>query len=63
VFDNRVLRRKFGSRTDEGTGEWRKWYKEELNDLYCSLDIFQVIKWKRMRWSGHVVRMGERRGI
>jgi len=43
--------------------EWRKLYNEELNDLYCSNNIFRVIKSRRMRWAGHVARIGERRGI
>jgi hypothetical protein len=45
------------------TGEWRKLHKEELNDLYFSLGIVQVIKLRRMRWAGHVASMGERRGL
>jgi len=63
VFENRVLRRIFGPKRDEVTGEWRKLHNEELNDLYCSLNIVRVIKSTRMRWAGHVVRMGERRGV
>jgi len=57
VFENMVLRRIFGPRSDEVTGEWRL-HKEELNDLYCSPNIVRVIKWRRMRWAGHVARMG-----
>jgi hypothetical protein len=56
-----VLRRIFGPRRDEVTGEWRRLYNEELNDLYCSPNIVWVIKWRRMRWAGHVARMGEGR--
>jgi len=48
VFENRVLRRIFGSKSDEGTGEWRKLHNEELNDLYCSSNIVRVIKFRRM---------------
>jgi len=62
VFENMVLRRIFGPRRDEGTGEWRRLHNEELNDLYSSPNIVRVIKWRRMRWAGHVVRMGEERG-
>jgi hypothetical protein len=51
VFENRVLRRMFGSKRDEVTGEWRKLHNEELNDLYCSLNIIRVIKSRRMRWA------------
>ena len=49
VFENRVLRRVFGPKRDEVTGEWRKLHNEELNDLYCSLNIVRVIKSRRMR--------------
>jgi len=58
-----VLRRIFGPRRDEVTGEWRKLHNEELNDLYCSPSIFRVIKSRRMRWAAHVARMGDRRGV
>jgi len=60
VFENRVLRRIFGPRRDEVTGEWRRLHNEELNDLYSN--IMRVIK-SRMRWAGHVARMGEERGV
>jgi len=62
VFENMVLRRIFGPRRDEETGEWRTLHNEELNDLYCSTNIVRVIKSCRMRWAGHVARMGEERG-
>ena len=58
VFENRVLRRIFGPKRDEVTGEWRKLHNEELNDLYCSPNIFRVIKSRRMRWPGHVASTG-----
>jgi len=58
-----VLRRIFGCRGNEVTGKWRKLYNEELNDLYCSPNIFWMIKSRRMRLAGHVACMGERRGI
>jgi hypothetical protein len=59
VFENRVLRRIFGLKKNEVTGEWRRLHKEELNDLYSSPNIIPVIKSRRMRWAGHVARMGE----
>jgi len=58
-----VLRRIFGPRRDEVTGEWRKMHNEELNDLYSSPNIVRVIKSRRLRWAGHVARMGEERGV
>ena len=61
MFENRVSRRIFGSKRDEITGEWRKLYNEELNDLYSSLNIVRVIK-SRIRWAGHVARMGGKDG-
>jgi len=63
VIENRVLRRIFGPKRDEITGEWRKLHNEELNDLYCSPNIVRVTKTRRMRWAGHVARMRDRRGI
>ena len=58
-----MLRRLFGPRRDEVTGEWRRLHKEELNDLYTSPNIVRVIKSRRMRWVGHVACMGEERGV
>jgi len=63
VFDNRVLRRIFGPKRDELRAKWRKLHNEELNDLYFSSNKVVAIKSSRMRWAGHVARMGERRGI
>ena len=62
VFANMVLWRIFGPRSDEVTGEWRL-HNEELNDLYSSPNIVRVITSRRMRWAGHVARMGEERGV
>jgi hypothetical protein len=60
VFENRVLRRIFGSKRDEVTGGWRKLHNEELHYLYSSPSIIRMIKLRRMRWIGHVARMGRR---
>jgi hypothetical protein len=62
VFENRVLRRIFGPKRDEVTGEWRRLHKEELYDLYSSPNIIRVIKSRRMRWAVHAARTGEGRG-
>jgi hypothetical protein len=62
VFRNRVLRGIFGPKRDEVTGAWRLLHNEQLNELYSSPNIVQVINSRRMRWAGHVARMGERRG-
>jgi hypothetical protein len=62
VFENRVLRRIFGPKRDEITGEWRRLHNKELNDLYSLLTIIRVIKSRRRRWAGNVARMGEGRG-
>jgi len=61
VFENRVLRRIFGPKRDEGIGEWRKLHNEELNDQFSSLIIIQVIKSRRVTWAEHVARVGDRR--
>ena len=63
VFENRVLRRVLGPKGDELTGEWRKLCNEDLNDVYSLPSIVLVVKLKRMRWAGHVARMGEDRGV
>jgi hypothetical protein len=63
VFDNMVLRKVFGPKKDEVTGEWRKLHHEDLNDLYCSPTIVQVINSRRMRWVGHLAWIGEGRGV
>ena len=62
VFEHRILRRIFGPKRDEVTGEWRRLH-DELNDLYSSLNIIRVINLRRMSWAGHVARMGERGGV
>jgi hypothetical protein len=61
VFENKVLRRIFGRKSDEVAGEWRKLHNKELHDLYSSPSIIRIIKLWRMRWAGHVARMGEKR--
>ena len=63
VFENMVLRRIFGPRRDEVTGGWRRLHNEELNDLYSSPNMVRVIKSRRMKWTGHVARMGEEKGV
>jgi len=63
VFENRVLRRVFGPKKDEVTGKWRKLHNEELSDLYSLPNIVRVVKSRRMRWAGHVARMGEGRRV
>jgi hypothetical protein len=63
VFENRVLRRVFGPKREEVTGEWRKLHNEELSDLYSLPNIVWVVKSRRMRWAGHVARMEEGRGV
>jgi hypothetical protein len=61
VFENRVLRRIFGPRRDEVTGDWKKLHNEELHNFYSSPNIIRMIKSRRIRWAGHVARMGETR--
>jgi hypothetical protein len=63
VFENKVLRRIFGPKRDEVRGEWRKLLNEELHILYSSPNIIRQIKSSRMRWAGHVARMGEERNV
>jgi hypothetical protein len=63
VFENRVLRRIFGPKRDEVTGELRKLHNEELHSLYSSPNIIRQIKSRGMRWAGHVARMGEERKV
>jgi hypothetical protein len=63
VFENRVLRRIFGPKRDEVTGEWMKLHNEELHNLYSYQDIIRQVKSRRMRWAGHVARMGEERKV
>jgi len=63
VFENRVLRRVFGSKRDEVTAEWRNLHNEELRDLYSLPNIVRVVKSRRMRWARHMARMGEGRGV
>jgi hypothetical protein len=63
VFENRVLRRIFGPKRDEVTGEWRKLHNEELRDLRSSPSIIRTIKSRRIRWAGNVARMGAKRNV
>ena len=63
MYGSRVLRRIFGIKRDEVTGEWRKLHNEELNDLYCSYNVVRAIELRRMRWAGHVACMDESRGV
>ena len=63
VFENKVLRRAFGPKRDEVTGEWRKLLNEGLSDLYSLPNIVRVVKSRRMRWAGHVALMGQGRGV
>ena len=63
MFENMVLRKIFGPRRDEVTGEWRRLHNEELNDLYSSPNTLRVIKSRRMGWAGDVTCMGEERGV
>jgi hypothetical protein len=63
VFENRVLRMVFGPKRDEVTGEWGKLHNEELNDRHSLTKVVRVVKSRRMRWAGHVVRIGEERGV
>jgi hypothetical protein len=61
MFENRVLRRIFGPRRDEVTGGWRELHNEDLCDLYSSPSLIRIIKSRRMKWAGHVARIGEKR--
>jgi hypothetical protein len=61
VFENKALRKIFGPKRDEATGGWRKVHNEELRDLYSSPSTIRIIKLRRMRWAGHVARIGEKR--
>jgi hypothetical protein len=63
VFENRVLRRVSGPKRDEVRGEWRKVHNEELSDPYSLSNMVRVVKSRRMRWAGHMARMGEGRGV
>jgi hypothetical protein len=63
MFENGVLRKIFGSKREEITGDWNKLYNEELHDLYSSPDIFWAIKSRRLRWAGHVTHIGKKQCI
>jgi hypothetical protein len=60
VFENRVLRGIFGPKRDEVTGDWRTLHNEEFHNLYSSPNIIRMIKFRKMRWAGHVTRIGEK---
>ena len=62
VFENKVLRKIYGPKRDDETGEWRRLHNGELNDLYGKPDIMRIVKSRRLRWAGHVTRMGNERG-
>ena len=63
VFENKVLRKIYGPKRDEMTGEWRRLHNEELHGLYDSPDVVKIMKSRRLRWAGHVARMGEKRRL
>jgi hypothetical protein len=63
AFENKILRRIFGPKRDGVTAGWRKLHNEELHDIYCSPSIIRIIKSSRMRWAGHVARMGEKKNV
>ena len=61
VFENKVLRKTFGAKKDENTGEWRKLHNAELHELYSSPNIIRNLKWRLLRWAGYVARMEQSR--
>jgi hypothetical protein len=63
VLEKTVLRRIFGPKRFGVTGQWRKQHNQELHNLYSSPSIIRIIKWRRMKWAGHVARMGEKRNV
>jgi hypothetical protein len=63
VFENRASKRIFGPKRDEVTGEWRKLHNVELHDVYSLVSIIRIMKSRRMRWAGHVARIGEKRNM
>ena len=63
MFENRVLKRIFGPKRDEVTGEWKKLHNEDLHDMYSSPNIIRLNKSRKMRWAGHVARMGESKSV